>query len=352
MENKKMAKWKITAEELSGFCAQMAMMLNSGMMLYDGMEIIVETHKESSNAQAYVELNQALLRTGSMYEAMKEEKCWPEYMVEMIGIGERTGRLEDVMRGLSDYYRREKSIRGAIINAITYPVVLGAMMVLILLVMIIKVLPVFRHVLANFGVEMTDSGNTMMRLGVSCGWIVLAIVAAALIAVLVCCLLVKLGMRERVMKALRKFFPPMRKISSRLSSARVASVLAVMISSGIPLDEALEMVPRVLDDEIGRQKIERIRESVAQGTAIEEALTKSGLFDGFYTGLIRMSCVTGCLDSTMEKVAAEYEKRVETDISNLVSIIEPSLVAMLSIVIGAVLLSVMLPMAGIISSIL
>ena len=226
------------------------------------------------------------------------------------------------------------------------------MMVLILVVMIVKVLPVFRHVLANFGVEMTNSGNTMMNLGVGIGWVMLVVFAVLIAAVLVCCLLMKLGFRERIMRVLRKVFPPLRGVSSRIASARVASVLSVMISSGIPLDEALEMVPGVLDDEEVKQKIAKVRERVAQEVSFEEALTEAGLFDEFYTGLIRMSCVTGCVDTTMAKVAAEYEIRVESDISNLVSIIEPTLVAVLSIVIGAVLLAVMLPMAGIISSIL
>jgi len=327
-------------------------MRNSGMALYDGMDIVVQTHKSSPNAEAYVQLSEALVRTGSLYEAMKEEKSWPEYMAEMVGIGERTGRLEEVMKGLAEYYGRESRIRAAIVNAVTYPIVLGIMMLLILLVMIIKVLPVFRHVLANFGVEMTDSGNTMMNLGVNIGWIMLIAVAVAIVAVLVCCLLMKLGFREQIMNVLKKAFPPLKRVSSRLASARVASVLSVMISSGIPLDEALEMVPGVLNDEEVKQKIAKVREQVAQDVSFEEALTDSGLFDQFYTGLIRMSCVTGCVDSTMAKVAAEYESRVETDISNLVSIIEPTLVAVLSVVIGAVLLSVMLPMAGIISSIL
>ena len=344
--------WKISAEELSGFCAQMAMMLNSGMALYNGMEYLTQTHKDSPNAGAYEALSQALSRTGSLHEAMKEEKCWPFYLVEMVGIGERTGRLEEVFSGLSEYYGREDRIRRAIVNAVTYPLVLGVMMLLIMLIMIIKVLPVFQRVLSNFGVNMTASGNTMMRLGVGIGWVMLIAVAVVVLAALACCLLIKVGYREQVMGVLKKVFPPLRRVSARIASARVASVLSMMIASGFPLDEALEMVARVIDDPTAKEQIAAVRARVAQETSFEDALTEAGLFDRFYTGLIRMSCMAGCVDTTMAKVAAEYEERVETDIANLVSIIEPTLVAVLSIVIGAVLLSVMLPMAGIISSIL
>jgi type IV pilus assembly protein PilC len=108
----------------------------------------------------------------------------------------------------------------------------------------------------------------------------------------------------------------------------------------------------VLEDSVAREKISRVREQVAGDVSFADALVATGLFDEFYSGLIRMGCTVGCADVVMGKVASEYETRVEDGIASLVSIIEPSLVAILSIVIGAVLLSVMLPMAGIISSIL
>lgn len=352
MANKTNAKWNIKAEEISGFCEQLAMMLNSGMTLFDGMEILAQTHKDSPNAQAYVELDKAMNETGSLYAALKATDCWPNYMVEMTGIGERTGRLEEVMNGLAQYYGREGRIRHTIVSAITYPVVLGIMMLLILLIMIVKVLPVFQRVLGNFGVVMTDSGNTMMKLGVTVGWVMLAVVAIVVALVLICCVLLKTGYKQQLLNFLCKVFPPLKNISTKLASSRVASVLSMMLASGFSLDEALELVPGVLDDEMARRKIEQMREKVSQNVPFADALVDTGLFDQFYSGLIRTSNLVGCMDTMMAKVAAEYESRVEESISNLVSIIEPTLVAVLSVVIGAVLLSVMLPMAGIISSIL
>lgn len=345
-------KQKLTAEEMSSFCTQVAMMLNSGMAIYEGMEILVQTHKDSPNAQVYTQLNQAMTQTGSLCEAMKTVGGWPKYLVEMTGIGERTGQLEQVMNGLADYYGRESRIRRAIVSAVTYPVVLGVMMLLILLIMIVKVLPVFRRVLANFGVEMTASGNYMMSLGISVGWVMLVVVAVVVLAVIICCLMMRFGNKEAVLGMLYKVFPPLRKISTRLASARVASVLSMMMASGFPLDEALEMVPNVLEDAVAREKINQVRACVAESVSFADTLVETGLFDAFYSGLIRMGYTLGCADTVMGKVADEYETRVEEGISSLVSIIEPSLVAILSIVIGAVLLSVMLPMAGIISSIL
>ena len=152
------------------------------------------------------------------------------------------------------------------------------------------------------------------------------------------------------MNFLRGIFPPLNKISGRLASSRTASVLSMMLSGGFPLEEALQMVPAVLSDRAAAPEIAAIRDKMGDGTSFADAVSQSRLFDPLHSRMIRMGVEAGREDQVMEKIAATYEEEVEEGIAGLVSIIEPSLVALLSIVIGAVLLSVMLPMAGIISS--
>ena len=155
-----------------------------------------------------------------------------------------------------------------------------------------------------------------------------------------------------VESALKKAFPPLRRLSMRLASSRAASVLAMMLSSGFPLEQALEMVPLVLPDEEAAGEIAQIREKMGEGVSFSDALTGSRLFDEIHRQMLRMGIAAGREDQVMAKIAETYEQQAEEGISDLVSIIEPTMVAALSIVIGAVLLSVMMPMAGIISSIL
>lgn len=340
------------ALELSSFCAEVALMLSSGMALYDGMEALNETYKNSPHADLYASISQGVTKTGSLYVALKQDGRWPEYLVEMVGIGERTGRLEDVMNGLAEYYERESRIRQAIVSAITYPVVLGVMMLLIVLIMILLVLPVFQRVLGSMGVAMSASGQLMMNLGSGIGWTMLALVSVVVLLVLVLAALTKTRHREKVLNMLRRVFTPIRELSRKLASSRVASVLSMMLSGGFPLEEALELVIRVLDDPTAVAEVTQISQKMAGGTAFSDALTGTSLFDEMYNRMIRMGVAAGREDQVMARIARVYEEQVEDDIARLVSIIEPTLVAMLSIVIGAILLSVMLPMAGIIASIL
>lgn len=345
-------KKTVSSLELSGFCAEIALMLSSGMALYDGVEALAQTYASSGGAELYAALSREVTRTGSLYEALKADKRWPVYLVEMTGIGERTGRLEEVMNGLAEYYERESRIRNAIVSAVTYPVVLGIMMLLIVLVLILRVMPVFQRVLSGMGVAMTDTGSLMMRVGTGIGWTVFAVVGVLALAVVVLALLTHTGKREQVLRTLRRVFPPVRRLSGKLASSRVASVLSMMLSGGFPLEEALTLAPNVLQDDVAAFEVEGVRLKMSGGMSFADALTASSLFDEVYNRMIRVGVAAGREDQVMGRIASAYEEQVEDDIARLVSIIEPTLVALLSIVIGAILLSVILPMAGVITSIL
>lgn len=347
-----MANQKRTPEELSGFCAQVAMMLNSGMPLYDGMEAMAQAHEGDALAQPCAQVSRLVTQTGSLYEALKQSEGWPAYLTEMAGIGERTGKLEEVMNGLAVYYNREGGLRRAVSGAVTYPIVLGVMLLLIILVLITKVLPVFRGVLGGMGVQMTDSGNAMMRMGTAAGIAAMVVVGLLVVAAVVCVVLMRTRARDAVLRTLRSLFPPLRRVMRQLSAARAASVLSMMLSGGFPLDEALDMAPAVLDDQDTRTRLQALRQSLSEGVAMEDAIPACGLFDQLSNSMIRTACVAGCVDTVMARVAADYEQRAEEGVSRLVSVIEPVLVGVLCVVIGAILLSVMLPMAGMISSIL
>lgn len=348
----KQRKHSLNSMELSGFCTEIALMLGAGMPLHDGMNALKQSHGSDGRGSLYEGLSNAVMETGSLYQALKQTGAWPGYLTEMCGIGERTGHLEEVMEGLGEYYERESRMRYAVRNAVTYPLVLSVMMALIVLVMMFKILPVFRRVLGSMGMVMTDSGSVMMRLGSAIGWAVFSLVVIAALAAVVCLLLLRTSKRERALNMLKNLLPPLRRVGRRIASARVASVLSMMLSSGFPLDEALTLAPSVLEDRAAADALDGVRQRIAQGVAFSEALTDAGLFDEVHNQMIRMGAAAGREDQVMAKIAHVYEEQVEDGVAGLVSIIEPTMVALLCIVVGAILLSVMLPMAGIISSIL
>ena len=339
----------LSSAELSSFCGQVALILEAGLPLYDGMETLAGGEK-GSHADIYRSASRGVTETGSLYDALKNDGRWPAYLVEMVGIGERSGHLERVMRGLEAFYAREDRIRSSVVSAVTYPLVLGIMLVVIVFILLWKVLPVFRRVMDSMGVGVTDSGARLMRLGSIVGWVVLVLVALLVLAVVVFAVLTRTKHRDAVLSFLQKSIPALSSLSRKLSASRVSGVLSMMLSSGFPMEDALEMTGKVLTDKEAAEKVNAIRDGLSEGKAFADAVSDTGLFDELHSSMIRMGSATGHEDQVLGKLSELYEEQVEDDISRLISIIEPTLVALLAVVIGAVLLSVMLPMAGILTS--
>ena len=242
----------MSSEELSSFCDQIALMLSSGMTLRDGIEMLAEDEMKEKNLKVrpYTNLYKVVDETGSLYIAMKEnEEDWPSYMIEMVDIGEQTGRLEDIMISLSKYYQREGRIRSAAVSAITYPLVLGVMLVVIIAILLWRVLPVFRRVLESIGVGGSGSSSFLMQVGTYAGWAVLILIGLVIIAAIVIIILLKSKARNKTLKFLKNLFPPVRKLTEKLSASRVAGILGLMMTSGFPMENALEMAPAALADE-------------------------------------------------------------------------------------------------------
>ena len=352
MARKEQGSLLLNSEELSVFCDQIALMLESGMTLRDGIDMLAEDEaRQGARVRPYSLMRETIEETGSLYIAMKErESEWPHYMVEMVGIGEETGRLEDVMKNLSVYYTREGRIRDAAASAVTYPLVLGVMMVVIIAAMLWRVRPVFLRVLGSLGVDPGSNSMRLMNIGSVVGWIVLGIIAVMIIAVVAVMLLMRTGKRDQVMAFLRKNLPPVRKISEKLSASRIAGLLGMMLSGGFPIESALEMSANALEDAESIAKVKGIQEKMNQGDSFADAVSDSGLFSDFYNRILKIGAASGHEPQVMARIAGVYEEQVEDDLSRLISLIEPVLVALLSVVIGAILLSMMLPMAGVMSS--
>jgi len=342
----------LSPKELSGFFSQVALILDAGIPLYDALETLADSEKEGENATVYRGLADRFNQSGSLADAMGEDGVWPEYVCSMTEIGERAGKLEQVMRGLSSYYDREDRIRSAVRNAVTYPLTLGVMLVVIVLIILWKVVPVFNTVLGTMGIGAGTRESGLIRAGSIVGWTVLILVAVLLIGFVAVLLLRKTRARHKVDRFLMKVFKPIRVLTKKLSAARVASVLSMLLEGGFPMGEATRMAAAVLPDAAARHKVAAMTEKLEQGIPFAEALEGTRMFEPTHLRMIRTGITAGREAEMMEKVAAVYEEQAEDTITKLLSIIEPTLVALLAVVIGAVLLSVMLPMAGVMMSLL
>lgn len=335
----------LKSEELSVVCEQIAMILRAGLPIHDGIEALCESDRGMRHEAALQTMSAVVTETGSLYEGMKEAGIFPKYMLEMTRIGERTGELDVVMGGLSVYYEREARNQHAILNAVLYPLLLIGMMAVLIAVLLIKVLPIFESVFRGLGVSIASSPWMSFATAISKGALIVA--GALIFLVLAVLLLLRLDRSGKIRRLMFKLISPLGRLERSLCAGRFAATLSMMLKSGYPLDESLELIEGLFQDSDMLKRVSACRSAMAEGAPLPEAVEKIGLFEKLHCRMISVGYRAGQTDRVMGKLAAIYEERTDDQISHLVSIIEPSLVALMSVIIGAILLAVMLPLLSI-----
>ncbi|MDO4483068.1 MAG: type II secretion system F family protein [Clostridia bacterium] len=339
----------LSAAEVSLFCQQVELLLSSGLPLHEGMPTLAANYASTPYAAEMTKLGEEINMTGSLYSGVKDSPLFPKYMKEMVRIGETTGQLENVMHGLDLYYNREDGIRKAIRSAVTYPMVLIAMMACVIVLLVSRVLPIFRNILGGLGNTSAES-NSLLNIGTNIGRWVLILVGVVLLAV-IAMLVWRHFDPEHADKLIIKLFPPYAQVRRKLSASRFAGVMQMMLSSGFPLSESLALLDDLFTDADALKKIHFVRDQVEQGVPFADAIEQSQIFDPLYGRMVRLGFDAGRADQVMGRLNEVYEMDMDEQLSNLVSMIEPTLVAVLAVIIGAILLAVMLPMASILTSI-
>jgi type IV pilus assembly protein PilC len=337
--------------EISSFCGQFSMILNSGISSIEGISILLEDASLPEEKEILQSILQKMQESGSLYPALEHTGLFPSYMLQMIQIGEETGTLDEVMSALSTHYHREDSIHQNIRSAVTYPLIMTGMMVAVIIVLLVKVMPIFNQVFIQLGTEMTGFSRSLMTLGTTINrYSVLFTVIIALIASFIIWG-TKTKNGRKAVKSLGYHFSFSRSFYEELSACRFAGGMALTLSSGLNPDRSMELVSTLNEDVHFQEKFVLCQHMVNDGKSLSEALHKSGIFRGMYAHLASIGEKTGSMDQAMNKIAELYQEDIDTYINNRLAVLEPTLVITLSLIVGVILMSVMFPLMGIMSSI-
>lgn len=344
----------LSSNERIVFCEQMAMILKSGLSVTEGLMMMKEDTEEQYPAQRelFETLEKRMEEKGMLHEVLEETGAFPDYMIHMIRIGEETGNLDEVMDGLAVYYEREEAIKQDIKSAVTYPLLMLAMMGIIVLVMVIKVLPVFAQVYEQLGGQMTGIAAVLLKAGAAIrtyyGWIILVAILAGTGALW----LSGTDKGRKFMRNTSRHFFAIRRIMRQMSLARFASGLSMALRSGMNYEDAFQMLEMLLEEDAEMKKnMEACVDKINTGETLSRAAVEAGILTGLDARLVSIAEKTGETDRALNEVAARADDEVTGRIQNVISVLEPSLVAFLSVLVGGILLSVMVPLMGILSSI-
>lgn len=340
---------KLNNRELFQFCEQFSIILRSGMSAIEGLTILNDDSQTERGKEILTFLSKDMEESGSLAHAMEQSGAFPASAAAYVRTGEETGCLDEVMKGLSAFYAKEIQITDQIQSAVAYPLVMLGMMTAVIVILLVKVLPVFRQVFRQLGLEMSGISGALLGIGETLSHYSTAflVLLAAMIGFILFLVLHPKG-QELIRKIVCRF-PGMKEIPVNLDYSRLCQCISLGIRSGLSPELCVELAGAVVTQTEIREKLASIQKQLAEGYGFTEAITESGLFKAMELRLISLGFQAGASDEVMEKLAEQYEEKSTDSVSHIVSILEPTIVIVLSILVGLVLLSVMMPLLGLLS---
>lgn len=342
---------RLSLEELSQFSYQLSIIMKSGVPYLEGLELLRDEMSECRLKQLASGLYADVRDGKKLYESLDSNGLFPGYFVQMTQIAEKTGMLDVEMERLSKFYEKQEAVRYKVRSALVYPVILFVLMAAVLMLLVLKVFPVFQDVLSSLGGDLPSSSSALFgivgTLQKASIWIMVFIAIA--IAGLFFYTRSETGASRMDSFLLNsKVFGGVYK---RLAALRFSQGMAMMVKAGIPFEEAVGMSAPLTGNRFAAGRLKEAEAKIHNGVPIHEALSAAGIFPNLFNQMLRVGVKAGRVDALLEKLSEIYEVELDRAVGRFASSVEPALVIILSVVVGIVLLTVMLPMIQIMSSI-
>jgi len=337
-------RWqKKNPQELIGVLRQLASLISSHIPVLDAVETITPQIKNPALAQTFLNLAESLRRGNLFSESLRRESIFPETLPELVAVSEATGTLGLILSEFARSQETALSLRRRMVTNLIYPLFLVGVSILILLFLFMVVLPKVTSVFAESGMSLPaftrfvlSVTHYLRRFGIP-----FLIIAGG-----VCIIWRKIQTtqkrREYFWRLLRRLAFTA-ELSRKYSLSLFARNLAILHKGGVKLIEALRLIENIVPDKIFRQEITRIEFDLNKGVSLSQALGKSSFFPPYLIQMVKVGEETGELSPMLEKVAVVYAEEVETGLARLVTLLEPTMIVVMGILVGGIVVSVLLP---------
>ena len=340
---------KLNSSELSLFCGQIGIFLSSGISLLEGLEIMSEDIGGRRLQKTIQELSGAIRGRKTLSEGMELCGAFPEYLVRMVVIGEVSGNLEKVMSSLARFYEKQQRLNEHITRAVVYPLILIIMMCAVVVLLATQVLPMLGDILTSLGGEMPAIARALMNCGgfITGNYIAIFSVLIALFILYFICRITAYG--RLTLDKFKATFPFSRGLYRKITAGRFSAAMAFLTSGDIDMELSLKMAGDILSNTYISGKIEECRKNSAYGEPIYEILNRSGMFPNRFSKMLSIGFKSGDSDTVIRQLADTYEHEVDKSLTRITDSIEPIFVIFLSIIVGVILISTVLPLVRIMS---
>lgn len=335
----------ITSKEICIFSRQLATMLSAGVPLVQSFDIIGKGHENPSMSALLLGIKGDIEAGDTLAQALSKHPLqFDELYSSLVRSGEQAGVLEALLGKIAMYKEKSESIRAKVKKALTYPVAVLVVAVVVTAILLIFVVPVFEDLFKSFGADLPSFTKMVISLSKwaqEWWWVVIAI----LMAMFYTFGYFKKRSRpfNQALDRLLLKIPVVGMILHKSAIARFARTLSTMSAAGMPLVEALESVAGACGNVVYSDAVLKMREDVLTGQRLEFSLQQAKIFPHMVIQMVAIGEESGALDSMLSKVADFFEEEVDNLVDNLSSLMEPLIMAILGVLIGGLIVAMYLP---------
>lgn len=336
---------KITKKDLAIFCRQFYTMLNAGIGVVQVLDILEKQTENKTFKKNIGVVYEDVQKGMSLSEAMRRhEKVFPSLLINMVEAGEVSGNLDSIMERMAVHFEKEYNIENKVRGALIYPIVLSIVSIAVVVFLLTGVMPTFISMFEDSGTILP--GPTIALLAIS-NWLTeYWYLFIGIILILILCIKA-LGKSEggrRFFDNLKIKLPGIKNMNIKIITSRFTRTLSTLLSSGIPLLQALDVVSRVVENKVVEDKLQLSQEDIRKGVPMSKTIKEMGIFPPMVDSMIKIGEESGALDDILYKTADFYDEEVEASMQKMTTLLEPILIVFMAIIIGFIVISIAMPM--------
>ncbi|PJE63845.1 hypothetical protein COU89_01190 [Candidatus Roizmanbacteria bacterium CG10_big_fil_rev_8_21_14_0_10_45_7] len=345
------SKLKLSFGQLVDFTRQLGIMINAGLSIVDALSIIIRQNRDPRYHGIAVRIQDRIKSGGSFSDGLKEfPDTFQNFYVALIRAGESSGKLDDVLMRLAENLEKSREFRGKVVNALIYPIIVVLGMMVVAFVLMTFVLPQLLDLYNNFNIDLPLSTQIIIAISHFSQrywpFIIVGTIGAALYARV----LIK---REKVRKhidALTLRIPVFGRIIQQSVLVESTRTLSILLSSGVPLLEALSIVTNTSNNLVYQEAFGSVQKNVERGVSLGDALIDENVFPDIFVQMTAVGEKTGQLDDTLMRLSRYFQMETELAVKAATTLIEPLVLVVLGIGVGFLVVSVLTPIYNLTSS--
>lgn len=343
---------KITIKDIAVFCRQFYTMLNAGVTITSALDILRQQTENKKLRAVIADIYEEVQKGSSFSDSLKNHKnVFPELLINMVEAGEVSGNLDTIMDRMANHFEKEFKINNKIKGAMVYPAILSIVATGVVIFLLTFVMPTFMGMFTGSGVELPLPTRILLAFSdaLQSFWYLFFLAIVGLV----------FGIRAYAKTENGRYLidntklkiPVIKDANKKIITSRFTRTLSTLLSSGVPLLEALDIVSKIVGNVLVEKGIKAAKDEVRKGSSLAKPIRDIGLFPPMVTSMIEIGEESGALDDILEKTANFYDEELEAAIQKMTTLIEPVMIVVMAVIVGFIVISMVLPMFDMINTV-